>query len=304
MTKANFTISSNLSNRQKNWLAAALLVFLFIALVWLVYTYLPVDGVHSQYWGFSMGVDWRGVIRSSSLATIHGQNPYDHPVAWFPPWIYIIIAPIAILPLDIGVSIMAILSLFLYGFILYQLNVSPVATIFFLISPVVLFNSINGNLDAVAALGLVLPPQVGLFLLLAKPQIGLGPALFILFQSWRMGGIGNVARIFLPVIVAYLFSFIIYGFWPLRFTNQLNDPYNTSLGALAIPIGVVLLIIAIRKNQKNLSMISTPLLAPYINFHSWAIALLGLNNRPLEMIAAVLTLWVLQLLNIPLNVHR
>lgn len=303
MIKPIFTISSILPNRYKNWIAFALLMILFVSLVYLVYTNLPVDGVHSDYWGFSMGVDWRGVIRASSLATLNGQNPYTHPVAWFPPWIYILISPIAFLPVEIGVSILAVLSFYVYGYILYKFNVKPIALIAFLLSPVVIFNSINGNLDAIAAIGLVLPPQIGLFFLLAKPQIGLGPALFLILKAWRKGKIFEVIKLILPVGLAYLFSFIVYGFWPIRFSNQLYDPFNTSLGALAIPIGVVILIIAIREENLNLSMISTPFFAPYINFHSWAIALLGLNNRPLEMIAAVITLWVLQLLNIPLNVR-
>lgn len=71
------------------------------------------------------------------------------------------------------------------------------------------------NIDRMVVLGLIMPTWIGLFFVLAKPQIGIGVAIFWAFESYRLGKLRQMARDFVPVSLAILISLWIYGPWPL-----------------------------------------------------------------------------------------
>jgi hypothetical protein len=229
---------------------------------------------------------------------IQGYSPYDYG-AQSPPWFYIPLIPVALMSPALGSAVIFVLSGCVFAFIAIKMRASKLTFGIFMVTPLIWSNSFNGNLDFLAAIGLILPPQIGLFFVLAKPQIGIGAAVFWLLSAWQKGRFREVARVFFPVGVAFLISFGMYGFWPAKIAaTRLNDPFNTSFWPIGLVMGVVLLVSALRRKNFKHSFMSSLFLSPYVNLTSWSIAILGLLDDLPELIAAVVTLWILQLLGL------
>ncbi len=62
--------------------------------------------------------------------------------------------------------------------------------------------------------------------------------------------------------------------------------------ALALSVGLALFALALRRQNMEYAMLASPLLSPYVVFHSWAGTLLGIVTSVPETIAAVIGLWI------------
>jgi hypothetical protein len=162
-----------------------------------------------------------------------------------------------------------------------------------MLNPFVYSNAVNANFDFLAVLGFVMPPKIGLFFVLFKPQIGIAIAVFWLVEAWRQGRGWGVIRVFAPVIAAYLVSFMIYGLWPLQVAGMVNDKYNSSLWPVGIIVGLILLFKAIKDREPLTAMGVSPFLAPYVNITSYAAMLLPFLRNSASMIIAVSFSWML-----------
>ena len=182
-------ILNRLSRKQNNILGIILIILAFFAFVFTVYTYLPVfENANPPYsWGW--GVDWKNLLRQASIDTIKGHNPYTGPLRLLPPWAYLIVSPFTALSPELGEAVFFVLTYMVYAIVLYRLKAKPLAILAFLSNYFIFMNAKNGNLDFLVALGFIVPPQVGLFLVLIKPQIGFGIAIFWLIEAWRKGRI-------------------------------------------------------------------------------------------------------------------
>ena len=204
-----------------------------------------------------------------------GFNPYGCPLN--PPWMLFILSPFALFSSTLGASLLAVLNLILFAFLLKRLSISPLLSMVFLSSPFVLGNSRVANFDALVLLGLLLPRRWGLFLLLSKPQIGIWIALYWIFEAWQEGKAKKVFQLIFPVYIAFMLSFVIYGPWPLvRYLSMSADHANVSIFPYSLPAGLLLLFYSFRIKSLPLILITTPLLTPYINFNSLLVPLLGL----------------------------
>jgi hypothetical protein len=144
-------------------------------------------------------------------------------------------------------------------------------------------------------LGLYYLPQIGLFFILIKPQVGFAVALYWLGLSWQSGGIRQVLKVFLPIVVMYLLSFMVYGYHPLFGANLIDIHYNVSLWPWSIPLGIFLVVFALKSKKINWSMLASPLLSPYIAFHSFHGVFLALVRTPIFLVLAVVFVWFLRL---------
>lgn len=158
--------------------------------------------------------------------------------------------------------------------------------------PQVIAGSFAANVDWIAILGFLLPPQIGLFFVLLKPQIGLGVAIFWFVEAWRRGKIKEVVKVFAPVTLAYILSFIIFGFWPARYLELPESVWNTSMFPYSIAIGLVLLGLAIKNRSLNYSITASPLLSPYVAWYTWPVSILGLLPSQVSVWLAVAGLWL------------
>lgn len=238
-------------------------------------------------------VDFHNYFRPATLGVLQGHSPYEIAGFFNAPWAVLPLLPIALLPESLGRAVLVVTAFLSYVFIAYRLGGKPLALVFFLLSPPVVQDLLNGNLDWLAMLGFVLPRPLGLFFLAVKPQIGVVVGVFWLIESWREGGWKRVLQVFWPVAGALLVSFIIFGLWPLRFQAELDLWWNATLWPMSIPVGLALLTAAVRKRNQRLAMAAAPCLSPYLMFHSWSAAMLAIVDRLPETIAAVIGLWIL-----------
>jgi hypothetical protein len=264
---------------------AALIVLAVILLVGAVSVaamYLPSD------------TDWRWTFRPAARALISGHSPYEVESFFNPPWGLLPLLPIALLPEGVGRAINMILTLAAFAFTAIRLGAKPVSFFFFMISPPVVHCLLTANIDYLVTLGFVLPPQIGLFFVLIKPQIGGAVALYWLVESWRRGALREVIRIFWPITVASLISFLLFGLWPLRtFGRSVDVSWNASLWPASIPLGLGLLTAAIHRQRVEYAMGASPCLSSYLALQSWVGALVALVSSVPETVAAVIGFWVL-----------
>jgi hypothetical protein len=219
------------------------------------------------------GIDWHLTYRPVSLLAIQGKSPYspDLPMPFpYAPWALLPILPLGLLPENIGRGAFFVLGIASYCLFALRLGANRITLPAFLLSPPVLHCLLNANLDFMPLVGYVLPPQIGLFFLVIKPQIGIGGILFWLYISWKKGGFKETVRVFAPVTVAILASFLVFGLWPLKFFQALSYGWNASLWPLSIPVAICLMVLALRHKEIRYSIAASPCFSPYVLFHSWA----------------------------------
>jgi hypothetical protein len=260
-----------------------LAILLFVMLAGLLSIYLP------------PAVDWHGAFRPAALEIIHGRSPYNAEGFFNPPWTAILLVPFAVLPENVGRAALVIAALATYAYVAHRFGASKLVIGFLLISPPVLHGILNGNIDWLAVLGVVLPPWIGLFFLMIKPQVGLAVGVYILLISWREGGIIKVVKTFAPSGLALAASIAVFGPWFLAIPPVSEIRLNASFWPLSLPIGLAWLVASVRKTQIRYSLIASPFLSPYMLLHSWVGALLALTPLTYEFIAVVTGLWILVL---------
>lgn len=240
-------------------------------------------------------IDWTITFRPATLTLLSGQSPYGKVYFVHAPWVMILLAPLALLPESVGRVMLIFCGLASYAFVAHRLGAKPISIVFLLISPLVMHVLLNGNMDWLAVLGFVLPPQFGLFFISIKPQIGIAVAPFWMVEAWRVGGWKQVLKIFAPFTVVLLLSFVIFGLWPLETIKEdvVGVFFNASLWPLSIPVGLALFVTAIRKSRIEYAMAASPCLSPYLLFYSWGGALLAIVSSVPETVAAVIGLWIL-----------
>lgn len=244
------------------------------------------------------GVDWECVFRPAARDLLLTGNPYQVDGFLNAPWALIPLIPLAFLPLNIGYGILTVAGLGCFGYAAYKFGAKPLTLAAFLLSPPVLHCLLQGNIDWMVLLGFVLAPQIGLLLIVIKPQMGSVVALFWLVEAYRKGGWREIVRVFWPVTVSLGISFLLYGLWPLDFKRELTHWWNASLWPASIPIGLGLLVASVRKRSIGYAMGASPCLSPYVLLHAWSGALLAIIALPFESLAAIIGLWVLVLLRI------
>lgn len=256
-----------------------------VALVLAIYIYVP-----------DLGIDWRDTYRPATLDLLSLQSPYQIKSYLNPPWVLIPLIPLAFLPVKIGAAILAVINLCSFLYAAIRLGAKPPAAIAILLSHPILFAAWYGQIDGILTIGLSLPPQIGLFFVLSKPQIGLMIALFWLIEAWRNGRTKEVFRIFAPVSLAFIVSFLFFGFWP---TQSVNPNYEASISLFpqSIPIGLALFVYALQKRKAGPAISSSPFLSPYLGPHGWSTALMGMIPNTWIVIVGVIGIWIVRFLS-------
>lgn len=273
------------SNILKILISALLLFFMIYAIILLVPP--------------GLGIDWRLTYRPATVAFLHGQNPYNPEISpkapfFAAPWCLILLSPLALLPVEIGRAIIMLVGIIIFAIATYLAGAKPFAMAIFLLSPPVIHTVLNANIEWLPILGFVLPPWLGLFFVLIKPQTGFAVAIWWMFHAWNKGGTKLVIKTFAPVTIAFLLSFLAYGFWPLGMFNAIGygKGFNASLWPLSIPIGLVLLVASLQKQDIKLAMPASPFLSPYVLFHAWSSAVFAFINNPIQLTTVVIGLWI------------
>lgn len=260
-----------------------ILFFIFIFTFWSLFFYaIPsADGI---------------IFRSAAHSMIKGNSPYIE--GFFnPPWALLPVIPLLIFPDKIADGILVTLNALCIFAVAYKLGARGLLLLVILFSPCVIVEMWSANNTGIVLLGIIMPPQAGLFFLLIKPQIGLPIAVFWLVESWRSGKVKDVIRVFSPVTIAFFISFLLYGLWPLKVTLPTNAYWNMSVWPAGIPIGLVLLITSFRNRDIRYSMLAAPFLTPYLAFHGYTIALIGLLPSITNTAVGFFGMWLFMIFN-------
>jgi hypothetical protein len=271
---------------KKYVLISVVFLFLFIALF---------VGIRT-IWS-TVGIDWKETFYPATRAFLNGKNPYEVPTFRNPPWTIIFLVPFALFSETTGGILFFIASIILYAWAAYRLKASRLALTVFLLSPPVVYGMRMLNVDVFVLIGFTMPAQVGLFLVLIKPQMGLAMIPFWAAKEFREGGLKKVATTFAPVTTFLVLSFLFFGNWTSgRQADLLNSTWNASLWPWALPIGVVLTALSMRNLRVDFAMAASPFLSPYLAYHSWVSVLTGLIRYDFELVVAVAAMWFVAVL--------
>lgn len=241
-----------------------------------------------------LGEDWNDAFRPAAQELIRGRNPYAVSKFFMPPWILILLLPFALLPAKAGYVLLVFSSVTCFLYIAKRSKAPLWLMVLFIFTPPVIFDLWAGNINAFAMLGFLLPPQLGLFLVTLKPQIGIGICIYWLFEAWRKGRFREVFRVFFPVSISILLSVLIYGPWIFNSLGLLDSDinWNTSLWPMSIPFGLILMAAALRKKNPRYAYAASPFLSPYLAGYSWVVVIYAVLPLPLESVAAIVGFWL------------
>jgi hypothetical protein len=270
-------------------LALAGLVLLFLLVAFLA-TGLPTADFYVNFY-------------SAARAVLGGRSPYDAPAFSSAPWGIIPFIPFAVLPAMMAHGAYFAFCMFVLAYMARHLKASPLAISALFLSPTAIATLLVGNLDSIVVTGMLLVPAAGLLLLLIKPQIGAGVALYYLIDLIRAKRFLGAVKAFFPVVVAFALAFVLFPIWYNRMLSLPGNPWNRSLFPYSIPLGLLLLWLALRNRNPYFALASTPFFAPYLTFPTYLVVQIGLLHADVEkvirrdvlQILLCVLLWVLLL---------
>ena len=228
--------------------------------------------------------DFYNTFYPATRNILKGQSPYDVAGFMSAPWGLIPLLPFALFPpvWAHGLYFVACMCLLIY--LAWRMRSNALAIVAFMLSPTVIGALLVGNLDPPVIAGIFIPPAWGLLLLMVKPQVGLGVAFYYLVESYRQGKFLKVARVFTPVILAYLLALVFFPLWFERMFNQPSNIWNRSLFPYSIPIGLFFLYLAIARRNVFFAMAATPFFAPYLTFYTYIVVQFALLHEDVEKV--------------------
>lgn len=131
-------------------------------------------------------------------------------------------------------------------------------------TPFIYINLIFGNVDWLVLLGATLQPLIGVWFVMVKPQIGIW---VVLVWAWRYvhgHEYGKLFWLLAPVTLALAVQVAVFGL-----------PRVGGIASVAqiwpwgVPIGLWLLVGALKKNDVRAALASGLFLSPFVNITSW-----------------------------------
>jgi hypothetical protein len=252
------------------------LVFLLLAAL------IPVSAYFAS---FLPNADWYGTYDPAARGIFSGQSPYA--VAGFhnPPWALLLLFPFIVFSPEYARGLFFVASILAFVVIVWKVKINPLAAIALFLSPTMIGGLLACNLDTFVLAGVLFPPAWGLFILLIKPQVGMGVALYYLHDSWKKGGWSKVLWTFAPVALGYSLSFLIFPVLVEKFMSKSSiDPWNRSIFPYGVPLGLFFLWLAIRRKNAYFALAVAPLISPYITFYSYLAVQVALMHEDVERV--------------------
>lgn len=263
-------MSSSENSTFRNWLLYGLLAVLLGVAVWLA-SHVPT-------------ADWYATYDPAVRGIFKGQSPYEQPLYVNPPWAVVLLAPLALFPPYLARGLILVASALAIFYTSWRLRAPRLAVIALFLSPTALGSLLAGNLDALVQLGLFLPPAWGLLILMIKPQIGFGVALYYLTEAWRNNKFVGILRMFAPLIIACTMAAIVFPVWVERIIGKPANVWNRSLFPYGLPIGIFFMYLAITRRNVFFSLAAAPFFAPYLTFYTYLMVQIALLHGDVEKV--------------------
>ncbi len=233
------------------------------------------------------------VYYDAALSLRAGRNPYtDVPHFNSPVSVLLYFIPISYLPAVFAFRLTVFLSVMTYCVVIFRLSGRRLGnTGVALLSSFFLYNAFYNNVDWFPMLGSIVRPELGFWLAMTKPQIG------IVIAAQAALAIGSrlswwVTLLFILAQVGiYAISFAMGMAW----SEMIGLWGNFSLFPLSLIVGIPLALAALKKRKPGYGLAAGPLLSPYVGPQSWIALLPALAERWWLVVPATLISWILAL---------
>ncbi len=137
------------------------------------------------------GVDFKLFFYPAGQMAVNGQSPYLVEGFYNPIWTVLPFMALSFLPLELAWRVWIAISILGYSLVLYRLNFSANGIILLIFSPFILAATFYGNIDWMVLLGATLPPVIGIWLVIIKPQIGIIVILLWAIRIWKQSNFSS-----------------------------------------------------------------------------------------------------------------
>lgn len=239
-------------------------------------------------------VDWQSVFLPAVFSLLSGEP--INPGFFNPPWALFLLIPFAVMPYEFGRAFLFLSALGSYCLVVRKVGGSLLAFAIFILS-VPTFDSLAwGNIEWLALLGLAMPQPIGLIFLAIKPQVTVGIVVFWIVMTLKENGLGVALRLMLPLLAVFALSIVFFGTWFMHtLTYSPSSTLNLSFFPYSLPIGLGLLVTAIRKSDMRYAIAASPCFFPVVSPQVWLVVFLALTPTVIELAVSSLGLWVIGL---------
>jgi hypothetical protein len=207
--------------------------------------------------------DWQ-TFRAAARHVLAGESPYASPKYYNPPWLAVLLVPLALLPTHLGWATLATLSLVVTVAVAHKyLDGDLLKVMLVLLSPPPLYTIRLGQVDALLLAALLLPAHFWPLAALTKPQLLAG----------LVGGVRreNAALAAGLVVLVFAASIGIFGLWPLEITSgpgldgSWNVGWNVWAGLWPFQMAVFVALLMVGRDKKSTMILlaASPFLSPY-----------------------------------------
>ncbi len=226
------------------------------------------------------------IFYRAAVALLNGISPYTIPGFYNPVWSLIPIIPLTLFPFHIARDIYILVSFAGTIAALCRFHLKPRYIILVsLCSALLWINVVFANLDWLVLIGATLPAPLGIWLVMIKPQVGIGVVLF-----WLMRREIRHPIIFAPVGIALLLNYALLGLpvVPVALFNQTP----ASVFPWGLPIAAWLMWQAISKTDIVYAVPMSAFASPYYSIVSW-LTLAPLARSWRYLIAVIIVSWLI-----------
>lgn len=226
-----------------------------------------------------MDNDWI-VFRAACWALLTGQNPYlvGHGQMRFfnPPWTLIPLMPLALFPPTIGYYLNMLVSLVSLLLVARHLKLGLWEFVCLAISPMHVQSVMDGNIEWVPLLGLLMPPPLAVLFYATKPQAGMGLIFLVLLKQWEKAQWRGIISALLPTVVCEIIAL---GLWGLPPVPAQGNWGQLSLFPYSLLLGLPALFLTWKTRREDIAAFVGPFVAPYVTFHGYLPALLVIRGK-------------------------
>jgi hypothetical protein len=230
----------------------------------------------------------------AGAAILRGQSPYAVPGFYNPIWVALLFTPFALFSRELAYHIYAAIIFGASFYILWRLSQKRIGiTLIAAFSPFFFMTMQYGNIDWLVLLGLLCPAELGIWLILVKPQMGAPLALLWAWKLYRERGLWKTLLFFLPVTLAYGLSFVI----GMRLPDvSVMQGWSAGIWPYGLLLGIPLYLWAFKNRDDQLALVATPFLEPYFGPMSWMIILPKAMKNYWTTALATLVSWMIVLI--------